>query len=73
MASPRGDEGWRDDLLDMVGRGLRKPAALATVLAAESGLKVVGSDLYPERYTEAAALYAHHLSGGRRADAARPA
>jgi hypothetical protein len=34
------------------------PAALATVLAAESGLKVVGSDLYPERYTEAAALYA---------------
>ena len=32
--------------------------ALATVLAAESGLKVVGSDLYPERYTEAAALYA---------------
>ena len=32
--------------------------ALATVLAAESGLKVVGSDLYPERYTEAIALYA---------------
>ena len=32
--------------------------ALATVLATESGLKVVGSDLYPERYTEAAALYA---------------
>jgi hypothetical protein len=32
--------------------------ALATVLAAESGLEVVGSDLYPERYTEAAALYA---------------
>ena len=31
---------------------------MATVLAAESGLKVVGSDLYPERYTEAAALYA---------------
>jgi hypothetical protein len=32
--------------------------ALANVLATESGLKVVGSDLYPERYTEAAALYA---------------
>src|SRR6188768_1872768 len=32
--------------------------ALATVLAAESGLKVVGSDLYPDRYAEAAALYA---------------
>ncbi len=32
--------------------------AMATVLAAESGLKVVGSDLYPEAYTEAAALYA---------------
>ena len=32
--------------------------ALATVLPAESALRVVGSDLYPERYTEAAALYA---------------
>ena len=32
--------------------------ALATVLAAESGLKVIGSDLYPERYTDAAELYA---------------
>jgi hypothetical protein len=32
--------------------------ALANVLATESGLKVVGTDLYPERYTEAAALYA---------------
>ena len=32
--------------------------ALATVLAAESGLKVFGSDLYPERYTDAAELYA---------------
>ena len=32
--------------------------ALATVLATESGLKVVGSDLYPRAYTEAAALYA---------------
>ncbi len=32
--------------------------ALATVLAAESALKVVGSDLYPDRYAEAAALYA---------------
>ena len=31
---------------------------MATVLAAESGLKVVGTDLYPERYPEAAALYA---------------
>ena len=31
---------------------------LANVLTTESGLKVVGSDLYPERYTEAAALYA---------------
>ena len=31
---------------------------MATVLAAESGLEVVGSDMYPERYTEAATLYA---------------
>jgi hypothetical protein len=31
---------------------------LANVLTTESGLKVVGSDLYPDRYAEAAALYA---------------
>ena len=32
--------------------------AMATILAAESGLNVIGTDLYPELYTEAAALYA---------------
>ena len=31
---------------------------MATILAAESGLNVIGTDLYPELYTEAAALYA---------------